>query len=135
MVLPKSFERCMLFLIAHGIYVGAYGIRPVLHRPSRAANLRRNIAKPRNLGRMQYALTAAQSFDCLRFGSLQGVLHTPFTPPHEPRRMNNASHRGNMAKKQGRAFAFRPLAHPLYGVMLSGTAGNLDYSSSAFAET
>ncbi len=53
----------MLFLIAYGIYVGAYGIRPVRNRMNRIATHRRNIANPRNLGRMQYAPTEAQFFD------------------------------------------------------------------------
>ena len=46
-------------LIAYGIYVGAYCIRPVCRRINRTAN-HHYIANPRNSGRMQYAPTAAQ---------------------------------------------------------------------------
>ena len=46
-------------LIEYGIYVGAYGIRPLRRRMSRTANRRRKIANPRNSGRMPYALYAA----------------------------------------------------------------------------
>ena len=81
LVLPKSFERCMLFLIAHGIYAGAYGIRP-LHR-----------------------------------------------------RMNNASHRGNMAKKQGAPSPSGFWRTPYAVSCCPAQPENLDYSSSAFAET
>ena len=42
------------------IIVGAYCIRPLLHRMKRNAKQRHNIAKPRNSGRMQYAPTKAQ---------------------------------------------------------------------------
>ncbi len=52
-------DVCCL-LIAYGIYVGAYCIRPVRHRPSRTANRRHDIVNRRNSGRMQYAPTAAQ---------------------------------------------------------------------------
>ncbi len=58
-------KRCMLFLIAHGIYVGAYGIRPLLHRMNRTANHCHNIAKTRNSGRMPYVPTALQLFEKL----------------------------------------------------------------------
>ena len=40
----------MLFLVAHGIYVGGYDIRAVHHRVSHTANRRRDIANPRNPG-------------------------------------------------------------------------------------
>ena len=43
-------------------FVGAYCIRPVRHRMTRTANLRHNIAKRLNSGRMQYAPTEATVF-------------------------------------------------------------------------
>ncbi len=50
----------MLFLIAYGIYVGAYCIRPVHYRINHTANHCHYIANQRNSGRMQYAPTVAQ---------------------------------------------------------------------------
>ena len=57
-------DVCCL-LIAHGIYVGAYCIRPVRHRSNSIANRCRNYCKPAQFGRMQYAPTEAQSFHSL----------------------------------------------------------------------
>ncbi len=62
MVLWKLYKRCMLFLFAYGIYVGAYCIRPVRHRFNRIANRRYDIANLRNSGRMQYAPTSGAIF-------------------------------------------------------------------------
>ena len=52
-------DVCCL-LIAHGIYVGAYAIRPVHHRVNRIGKHRQNIASRRISWRMQYTPTAAQ---------------------------------------------------------------------------
>ncbi len=52
-----SNNVCCL-LIAYGIYVGAYCIRPVRHRMNRTTNQHHNIANPRNSGRMPYAPTS-----------------------------------------------------------------------------
>ena len=41
----------------------AYGIRPILRRVSRTANRRRDIANPRNSGRMPYALRRRNTSD------------------------------------------------------------------------
>ena len=69
-------DVCCL-LIAYGIYVGAYGIRPICHRMNRAANRYTKLHNRRNSGRMQYDHTAVQFIVCLIFAYLCGTLHTP----------------------------------------------------------
>ena len=57
--------RCLL--IAYGIYVEAYCIRPVRHRMNRITNRHIKLHIRRNSGRMQYAPTEAQINDLLPF--------------------------------------------------------------------
>ena len=84
-------------------FAGVYCIRPAHHRINRTTNRHRNIANPRNSGRMQYAPTVAQLFDYMLFVQLHGVWHTPCMPPKEPHRTNNAKtlwlHEKNGMKK------------------------------------
>ncbi len=58
-------------LIAYGIYVGAYCIRPVCHRSSHIAQTSQTTTdapqKPYNSGRMQYVPTAVQFFYWMNF--------------------------------------------------------------------
>ena len=104
-------DVCCL-LIARGIYVGAYGIRPVHHRPTRAASRRPKFANPRNSGRMPYAPTAARFAahltkyaGSLYLANCRGVWHTPCTPSPDPRRKPPPQ---NRKSAQFWAYAIRP---------------------------
>ena len=91
--------------------VGAYGIRPSHRRTNRVSNCRRNIANPCNSGRMAYAhhtaaQTAPQTAGAIsQIRAIQGVWHTPITPPHKTRLKLPAQYRKSV---QFRAYAIRP---------------------------
>ncbi len=89
----------MLFLIAYGINVGAYCIRPLLHRINRIGKHRCNIAKWRNSGRMQYAPTNGaihRIIDCCAF--ILNIAYALYTVARAAP-TNAANHHRNAAKR------------------------------------